>query len=73
VPGRHPVPGQRRWLHRRHRLGLAPTPAISGRTKTEVRDKLIKANRELEAGVRTPANYTVAGVVEDRLSKGLKI
>ncbi|MBD2892372.1 hypothetical protein amrb99_12820 [Actinomadura sp. RB99] len=43
-----------------------------GRTKTEVRDKLIKAAKELEAGVKTPANYTVADAVEDWLAKGLK-
>ncbi|QKG20190.1 site-specific integrase [Actinomadura verrucosospora] len=43
-----------------------------GRTKTEVRDKLIRAAKELEAGVKTPANYTVADAVEDWLAKGLK-
>ncbi|MEU6747310.1 hypothetical protein ABZ914_13940 [Spirillospora sp. NPDC046719] len=52
--------------------GLAPPPPISGRTKTKVRDKLIRAAKELEAGVETPANYTVADAVEDWLSKGLK-
>lgn len=43
-----------------------------GKTKTEVKDKLIKAVRELESGIKSPDNYTVRDAVEDWLSKGLK-
>lgn len=43
-----------------------------GKTKTEVRDKLIEAVQDLEAGVKTSANYTVGDAVQDWLAKGLK-
>ncbi|WP_233509733.1 site-specific integrase [Actinomadura craniellae] len=43
-----------------------------GKTKTEVRDKLVEAVKNLEAGIDSPANYTVRDAVEDWLSKGLK-
>jgi integrase len=43
-----------------------------GRNKTEVRDKLVDAVKELESGIKSPANYTVGDAVEDWLSKGLK-
>ncbi|MES9541826.1 tyrosine-type recombinase/integrase [Actinomadura sp. NPDC000600] len=43
-----------------------------GKTKTEVRDKLVSAVKELEAGIKSTAYYTVGDAVEDWLSKGLK-
>lgn len=45
---------------------------VRGRTKTEVRRKLRDLRKELETGVRAPANYTVADAVEDFLTRGLK-
>ena len=43
-----------------------------GRTKTEVRDKLVDVVDDLEAGVLAAANYTVADAVNDYLAHGLK-
>lgn len=43
-----------------------------GRTKAEVQDKLREAVKDLEAGIKSSANYTVADAVEDWLAKGLK-
>ncbi|WP_246178598.1 site-specific integrase [Actinomadura decatromicini] len=43
-----------------------------GRTKQDVKDKLNDAVKDLESGVRSPANYRVANAVEDWLSQGLK-
>ncbi|GAA4317627.1 hypothetical protein GCM10023178_28360 [Actinomadura luteofluorescens] len=43
-----------------------------GKTKTEVRDKLVSAVKELEAGIKSTAYYTVGDAVDDWLSKGLK-
>ncbi|MEV5500544.1 site-specific integrase [Nonomuraea fuscirosea] len=42
------------------------------RTKTLVKDKLIKAVKDLEAGVSASETYTVRDAVNDWLSKGLK-
>src|SRR5262249_39548102 len=44
---------------------------VSGRTKQEVRDKLRTLHRELDAGIRSPAGYTVRHMVEDWLREGL--
>ncbi len=38
---------------------------VTGRTKTEVRDKLRKLQAEADAGLKTSASYTVAKAVED--------
>jgi integrase len=43
-----------------------------GRTKTEVKDKLIEAVDELESGIKTEEGYTVEDCVNDWLEKGLK-
>ncbi|WP_250574877.1 tyrosine-type recombinase/integrase [Nonomuraea sediminis] len=43
-----------------------------GRTKAMVKDKLIKAVRDLEAGITASENYTVRDAVNDWLAKGLK-
>ncbi|MBO3750307.1 site-specific integrase [Streptosporangiaceae bacterium NEAU-GS5] len=43
-----------------------------GRTKTEVKDKLIQAVKDLEAGVTSSENYTVRQAVEDWFAHGLK-
>lgn len=58
-------------------LGYAPNgkrlrPKVYGKTKTEVRDKIRELKREVAAGVRTPANYTVENAVNDWLERGLK-
>jgi hypothetical protein len=44
---------------------------VSGKTKQEVRDKLKALHQELDAGVRSPAGYTVRRAVEDWLGEGL--
>src|SRR5262249_1947400 len=44
---------------------------VSGKTKTEVRDKLKALHAELDAGVRTPHGYTVEKAVADWLADGL--
>jgi integrase len=44
---------------------------VTGKTKTEVRDKLRKLHRELERGVRSSASYTVAEALDDWLASGL--
>ncbi|MEU9019348.1 tyrosine-type recombinase/integrase [Actinomadura sp. NPDC048394] len=43
-----------------------------GRTKSQVLDRLKEAVADLEAGVKTPVNYTVGDAVEDWLAKGLR-
>jgi integrase len=44
---------------------------VSGRTKQEVRDKLRTLHRELDAGIRSSAGYTVRRAVDDWLREGL--
>ncbi|WP_308369754.1 tyrosine-type recombinase/integrase [Streptomyces sp. McG3] len=58
-------------------LGHAPNgkrlrPKVYGKTKTEVREKIRDLKKEVAAGVRTPANYTVENAVNDWLERGLK-
>ncbi|MEU7915676.1 site-specific integrase [Microbispora bryophytorum] len=43
-----------------------------GKTKAEVKDKLVQAVKDLETGIKSTDNYTVRDAVEDWLSKGLK-
>ena len=43
---------------------------VSGRTKTEVKDKLKAMHSDLDAGVRTSASYTVADAVADWMREG---
>lgn len=43
-----------------------------GKTKSEVKDKLIEAVRDMERGVKAEAHYTVARCVTDFLAHGLK-
>lgn len=58
-------------------LGYAPDGKrrvrrkVTGRTKTEVRDKLKALHRELDAGIRASSSYTMALCIEDWLSPGL--
>lgn len=52
--------------------GKRNRPKVSGRTKAEVRRKIRDLKKELEAGVKAPANYTVTHAVNDWLDKGLK-
>src|SRR5438874_2325710 len=44
---------------------------VTGRTKTEVRDKLRELHRELDAGIRSSPSYTMALCIEDWLSQAL--
>jgi integrase len=44
---------------------------VTGKTKQEVRDKLKALHSELDAGLKSPARYTVAQAVEDWLRDGL--
>src|SRR5918999_6608658 len=58
-------------------LGFAPNGKRKrlkrkGKTKAEVKDKLIKAVKDLESGITSPEDYTVRDAVEDWLTKGLK-
>lgn len=43
-----------------------------GRTKAAVKEKLIKAVKDLESGIKADESYTVANAVQDWLDKGLK-
>jgi integrase len=58
-------------------MGYAPNgkrrrPKVYGKTKTEVRNKIRDLKREMQTGVKSPANYTVADAVNDWLDRGLK-
>jgi integrase len=58
-------------------LGYAPNgkrrrPKVYGKTKTEVRNKIRDLKKEVQTGVKAPANYTVAAAVNDWLERGLK-
>src|SRR5262245_65549175 len=44
---------------------------VSGKTKQEVRDKLKALHRELDAGIRSSAGYTVRRAVEAWPAEGL--
>ena len=44
---------------------------VSGKTRTEVKDKLKALHSELDAGVRSAAGYTVEKAVTDWLDEGL--
>ncbi|WP_030454029.1 site-specific integrase [Herbidospora cretacea] len=43
-----------------------------GKTKTDVKDKLIEAVKDLELGIKSPERYTVGEAVTDWLASGLK-
>ncbi|MEW2082091.1 site-specific integrase [Streptomyces sp. NPDC005283] len=58
-------------------LGHAPNgkrrrPKVYGKTKTEVRQKIRDLKKEIQTGVKSPANYTVTEGVNDWLERGLK-
>ncbi|MCA2225642.1 hypothetical protein [Nonomuraea aurantiaca] len=56
-------------------LGFGPDgkrQRLKRKAKTLVKDKLIKAVKDLEAGVSASETYTVRDAVNDWLSKGLK-
>ena len=44
---------------------------VTGRTKTQVKEKLRTLHRELDAGIHSSASYTMALCIEDWLSQGL--
>ena len=47
--------------------GSRKRPSVRGRTKTEVKEKLDELRQEINAGVRTPATYTIELCVKDWL------
>jgi hypothetical protein len=44
---------------------------VTGKTKTEVKDKLKALRREMDAGIHSSSSYTMALCIEDWLSQGL--
>jgi len=50
-----------------HSTGKRRRPTVRGKTKTEVKDKLSALHDELNAGIQTPATYTVRQCVTDWL------
>ena len=44
---------------------------VTGRTKTEIRDKLKKLQAETDAGLKTSASYTLAKAVDDWAAEAL--
>ncbi|MCX5049943.1 site-specific integrase [Streptomyces sp. NBC_00474] len=52
--------------------GKRRRPKVYGKTKTEVRQKIRDLKKEMQTGVKAPANYTVADAVNDFLERGLK-
>ncbi len=44
---------------------------VTGKTKTEVKDKLKALRREMDAGIHSSPSYTMALCIEDWLSQGL--
>jgi integrase len=51
--------------------GLRIRRKVTGRTKTEVRDKLKKLQAEADAGLKTSASYTLAKAVDDWAAEAL--
>ena len=49
------------------RDGKRDRRTVRGKTKTEVKDRLKELHKEIESGIRTPVNYTVALCVADWL------
>jgi integrase len=47
--------------------GTRNRPSVRGRTKTEAKDNLDKLREDLNAGIRTPATYTIEQCVKDWL------
>ena len=58
---------RRHDLARLRRQRQAPSANVRGKTKEEVKDKLDKLHEEINAGIRTPATYTVGQCVADWL------
>ncbi|MEU8029133.1 tyrosine-type recombinase/integrase [Streptomyces sp. NPDC049099] len=54
------------------RIGKRRRPKVYGDTKTEVRQKMRDLRKEVQSGVKAPANCTVADAVNDWLERGLK-
>jgi len=57
-------------------LGFSPTETrirkkVTGRTKTEVRDKLRDLHKQVEGGLRPRRRYTVSDALDDWLAVGL--
>lgn len=52
--------------------GTRNRPKVSGKTKTEVRAKLREMKKELDAGVKSRATYTVEQAVQAWLTQGIK-
>jgi hypothetical protein len=43
---------------------------VTGKTKTEVKDKLKALRRDMDAGIHSSPSYTMALCIEDWLSRG---
>lgn len=54
-----------------YKAGKRVRRKVSGRTKTEVRNKLRKLRSDIESGVRSSATYTVGEALDDWLDAGL--
>ncbi|CAM3656090.1 site-specific integrase [Nocardiopsis rhodophaea] len=70
------VESKQRWVGAIS-MGFAPSgkrrrPTVTAKTEKEAWKKLRKKRKELENGIKTPANYTVADAVNDFLKRGLK-
>ena len=58
---------RRHDLARLHAGGKRVRRTVRGRTKAEVKDNLDKTHAEINAGIRTPATYTIEQCVKDWL------
>ena len=56
-----------------HSTGKRRRPTVRGKTKTEVKDKLSALHDELNAGIQTPATYTVRQCVTGWLELRLEL
>jgi hypothetical protein len=52
--------------------GVRVREKVSGRTKTEVRDKLRELHAQVDSGVRPRRHYTVGDALDDWLAAGLE-
>jgi hypothetical protein len=63
------LPARPAWVT--SRTGCATGRRVTGRTKTEVRDKLRELHKQVEGGLRPQRRYTVGDALEDWLAHGV--